>query len=248
MIWGMNYIRSIPNFSSAQNVLEIGAGNFVRSQKLADTYPSKTFYATDYDMVGKKIDHLVKPNLKIQWCDAENMYFRDNYFDVIFSIAVMEHFSDTKAVLLESFRCLAPGGYYYFIQAPFWSCSMGHHYKQKNDKIRQKIPLYGHLYLTKDEMCSELKKANADFNIDDCVNRIYDRLDLSRLTRNSVFSLCSSLPFEIVKWEDYDDEFFDEDKAKYVSSVSPIQLDVDEMKVKGARVLLRKPWNCTKSY
>ena len=129
MVWGLNYITSIPNFSSSEKVLELGAGNFQRSFKLAQSYQKKEFYATDYEMLNKKIDDLVRPNLRIQWCDAQNMYFRDNYFDIIFSIAVMEHFSDTKAVISESFRCLVPGGYCYFIQAPFWQCSMGHHYR-----------------------------------------------------------------------------------------------------------------------
>lgn len=240
MIWALNYIVSIPNFSDSNKILEIGAGNFQRSFNLAQSYQNKTFYATDYEMTNKKIDDLVLSNLKIQWCDAQNMYFRDNYFDVIFSIAVMEHFSDTKAVLSESFRCLVPGGYCYFIQAPFWSCSMGHHYRHWEEKIREAIPLYGHLYLTKDEMRSELLKADADINIDECVNRIYDRLDLSRLTRNSVFELCENSDFEIAKWEDYPDEFFDKNKAEYVASIAPIKLDVEEMRIKGARVLLHK--------
>ena len=42
--------------------------------------------------------------------DCRDIHLDSNYYDVIFSIGLLEHFEDCQRVISEQFRCLAPGG------------------------------------------------------------------------------------------------------------------------------------------
>ena len=61
------------------------------------------------------------PDAKLFQADIENngMPFEDNYFDVIFSKSVIEHFHDPDILIRECKRCLKPGGTI-IVMAPSW--------------------------------------------------------------------------------------------------------------------------------
>jgi ubiquinone/menaquinone biosynthesis C-methylase UbiE len=61
------------------------------------------------------------PDAKLFQADIENngMPFEDNYFDVIFSKSVIEHFYDPDILIRECKRCLKPGGMI-IVMAPSW--------------------------------------------------------------------------------------------------------------------------------
>jgi ubiquinone/menaquinone biosynthesis C-methylase UbiE len=61
------------------------------------------------------------PDAKLFQADIENngMPFEDNYFDVIFSKSVIEHFYDPDTLIRECKRCLKPGGMI-IVMAPSW--------------------------------------------------------------------------------------------------------------------------------
>ncbi len=74
-------------------------------------------YGVDFTNAAKK--HC--PNAKLFQADIENngMPFEDNYFDVIFSKSVIEHFYDPAILIKECKRCLKPGGLI-IVMAPSW--------------------------------------------------------------------------------------------------------------------------------
>lgn len=61
------------------------------------------------------------PKAKIYQADIEKngMPFEDNYFDVIFSKSVIEHFYDPDILIKECRRCLKPGGLI-IVMVPSW--------------------------------------------------------------------------------------------------------------------------------
>ena len=61
------------------------------------------------------------PNATIKQADIENdgLPYEDNFFDVIFSKSVIEHFHNPDIMIKEVFRCLKPGGIA-IILAPSW--------------------------------------------------------------------------------------------------------------------------------
>ena len=52
----------------------------------------------------------MKSNL--QRIDAENLPFKDNYFDIVYSWGVIHHSEDTEQVVKEIYRILKPGGHF----------------------------------------------------------------------------------------------------------------------------------------
>ncbi|MDB2676319.1 class I SAM-dependent methyltransferase [Amylibacter sp.] len=61
------------------------------------------------------------PHATIKQADIENdgLPYPDNYFDVVFSKSVIEHFHNPDIMIKEVFRCLKPGGLVITI-APSW--------------------------------------------------------------------------------------------------------------------------------
>ena len=53
-------------------------------------------------------------NVRYQQGVGENIPFPDNTFDLVVSLAVLEHVQDVAAVLGETYRVLKPGGWAYF--------------------------------------------------------------------------------------------------------------------------------------
>jgi ubiquinone/menaquinone biosynthesis C-methylase UbiE len=108
------FIHSIAQFSrhGGKKVLEIGVGagsdhlNWARSG--ADLF--------GVDLTDKGIQTTRKRlnlyNLKsnLQKINAENLPFKDNYFDIVYSWGVIHHSENTEKVIKEIYRVLKPGG------------------------------------------------------------------------------------------------------------------------------------------
>ena len=58
---------------------------------------------------------------------ADALDFQDNSFDLVFSIAVMEHVASPKRAFEEMLRVTRPGGYCYVQTAPLYFSPWGHH-------------------------------------------------------------------------------------------------------------------------
>ena len=85
---------------SDSRVLELGAGDGVRTAALRELYDDVT--PTDPSPFGD-VDGMVV-------ADAANLPFEDNSFDLIFSSNVLEHVEKLDEAFVEMKRVLAPGG------------------------------------------------------------------------------------------------------------------------------------------
>jgi len=59
--------------------------------------------------------------------DAQQLLFRDNLFDFIFSMNAFEHIPDPGQALQEMSRVLKPGGYVFLVFNPLYFSDSGHH-------------------------------------------------------------------------------------------------------------------------
>jgi ubiquinone/menaquinone biosynthesis C-methylase UbiE len=221
-------------------ILEIGCGSGVRSQYLADNFPQWNVVASD---LNRKRPGLLSDEVLYIHQDVHDILFKDNYFDVVFSVAVSEHYQDTEQALSEQYRVLKPGGLFYFVHTPFFSCSKGHHAHFNQDFCRI-FPPYGHLYMEKTEY---LKKSLArsslfglnliipDAEITRAVNRIYSRRDLSRLSHGQFSLLLRTTKFEIVQWIEVVDTYFNDLTAIEVLPCLHKFRDVSELKIEKVR-------------
>jgi ubiquinone/menaquinone biosynthesis C-methylase UbiE len=94
------------------DVLDIGCGEGYGASELALRAASVT--ACDYSP--DAVRHAAnKYGRAIRWsvCDAQRLPFGDHLFDVVSSLQVIEHFTDTDAHLADVARVLRPGGWHY---------------------------------------------------------------------------------------------------------------------------------------
>ena len=98
------------------NVLEIGSGTGQLTWGLARKLPFKNVYASD---ISWKFLDGVKSNLlnqasdkHVQYyaCDANNLPFKANSFDLVVGHSVLHHFIDYDKTIRKSFELLKPGG------------------------------------------------------------------------------------------------------------------------------------------
>jgi ubiquinone/menaquinone biosynthesis C-methylase UbiE len=102
-------------------------GNKVIGIEIADNF---------LKMSNKKINRLKIKNIKFIKGDVRKMPFKDNYFDLIFSGGVIEHFNETFESLKEHIRILKKNGHI-LIGVP---CKQGLHYPLK--KIMQFLGIW----------------------------------------------------------------------------------------------------------
>ena len=242
MGWQANYVRRHPDFSAVERALEIGAGGFATAIELARANPNKEFYGVDFVLSPLALENLADAprNLTVVKHDARDLaIFAEGYFDIVYSIAVMEHIRELELHLRETWRILKPGGSYWFWQAPFWSCSRGHHFR--HGAVDCPIPHYAHLYMSPDELKSLLRDNGHEAEkAESVVSFIYDRGDLSRMGRSETRNVIENSSFEIAAWEDDEDDKFDAVGAARVLSNNLYSIPEEDLRYKGARVHLVK--------
>ena len=242
--WASQLVTKAQGFDAAFDVLECGGGDLSRGVAIASRFPSKRVCASDFKLSNTvicELDELRLPNLRAESVDVREMPFRDNSFDFVFSVALMEHVAELDTCLEEMHRILRPGGFYYFIQSPIWSCAQGHHYRHWDDASFAAIPLFGHLTHSADEMRIALEAASPPFPIDDCIDSIYTRRDLSRLSRNQTRALVDDSPRKVIAWDDYSDRRYDRDAADAAFPKVRFPIERSELEIGGAYVTLQKP-------
>lgn len=109
------YLISKLNISDNAKLLDVGCGrgDFLNGFISAGC----DGYGVDFTNAAQKYC----PNATLFQADIEKngMPFEDNYFDVIFSKSVIEHFYDPDILIHECKRCLKPGGII-IVMAPSW--------------------------------------------------------------------------------------------------------------------------------
>ncbi|MFN5515076.1 MAG: class I SAM-dependent methyltransferase [Cyanobacteriota bacterium] len=129
---------------------------------------------------------------------AEKMDRLSDYYDLVFSVATMEHIPNIELAFSEIFRVTKPGGLIYCVASPLWNSYDGHHQYGLFDEYP-----WIHLRLSKDEIMNYLQDAKksensagiAEFMFSDYFNftpsnqyvEIAGKLDVSYTIRNDLW-------------------------------------------------------------
>lgn len=122
--------QALQQFDFSGRVLEIGGGSCWASSLIKLQKPSCEVYATDVSytalLKGKQVSRLMEADIDYYVvCDAENIPFRDSFFNVAFGCATLHHFPSAIQALKEIHRTLKPGGYYLGWGEPAMSKPLG---------------------------------------------------------------------------------------------------------------------------
>ncbi|KPA11994.1 Methyltransferase type 11 domain protein [Candidatus Magnetomorum sp. HK-1] len=98
-------------------VLDVGAGPAVIDCELAKQYPGISIVALDNSIkrledAQRNIDHanLKTKNISKRYGNANDIPYKENFFDLVFARFLLEYLPDSKSVLNEMRRVVKPGG------------------------------------------------------------------------------------------------------------------------------------------
>lgn len=153
-------LKALHNLSGIK-ILEIGCGWGGLVKTIAHDNPTSNVIGIDpflREWWGS--EEMIEENYKILNAQGEMLPFEDNLFDIVISIATFEHVTSPELVLREIKRVLKPNGFFYTHFSPIWTSISGHHYCHWDDNLVQRIPPWGHLYLSFEEMYDHLLSKN----------------------------------------------------------------------------------------
>jgi len=112
-------------FSNPQRILEGGGGSGRYGMQFSRDFPAKVIIVDITDnavnWMRKTKEEMCFTNVEIQRGDIFNLNFPDNYFDIVFSEGVIEHFSNYGEAIREMARVLRPDGLLITLVPGFWN-------------------------------------------------------------------------------------------------------------------------------
>lgn len=102
-------------------ILDQGCGEGVWMERFTEFTDPKNVYGEDIDPESPKKFEIRNskletkfqiPNSNVHIVPAEELDFRDNFFDIVFSNEVLEHVNDDRKSVEEAIRVLKPGGHF----------------------------------------------------------------------------------------------------------------------------------------
>lgn len=87
-----------------------------------------TYLARLQEKFDRHEEELSLDRVEFLTADAQNLPFRDNWFDFSFSQNAFEHIPNPEIALREAFRVTKPGGYIYLMFDPVWTADSGSHF------------------------------------------------------------------------------------------------------------------------
>ncbi|MBN1263800.1 MAG: class I SAM-dependent methyltransferase [Candidatus Pacebacteria bacterium] len=99
--------KNIAEVSMGRPILDLGCG----FGEFAGVFFQKKV-EMGLDISWEELISAQKKNLyeKLTWADAGDLPFKDNHFETVLSVSVLEHITNVRPVLKEVFRVLKPGG------------------------------------------------------------------------------------------------------------------------------------------
>lgn len=243
--WQVDWIQSLPHFHDARRILEVGSGTFETTYTLARKYPKKEFVGIDFAFPEKATERLkyAEPrNLTAIRHDIRSLDFlAGEQFDFAYSIAVLEHVRELDTHLRAIFSVLKSGGRYTFKETPFWSSAHGHHFEHNSPECP--VPPYGHLMMSREELGTYLANTagKEPAVVAKILGEIYDREDLSRLSRTETRAIIAASPFVIESWSENQDQNYTDAIREAVLRNNIYQLDPEDLKISGVSSTLFKP-------
>jgi SAM-dependent methyltransferase len=198
-------IKSRYNLSGIK-ILEIGCGWGGLVKTIAHDYPSSEVFGID-------------PFLKEWWRSGEDsgqnysiidacselLPFDEETFDLVISIAAFEHVNSPVLSLREIKRVLKSGGSFFTHFGPVWSSIAGHHYYHWDDTLVQRIPPWGHLYMTFEEMFDHLCNLGIPRNESfDICKTIYQDPIINRVSSKQFDEIFNRCGMSVTQLEKYD--------------------------------------------
>lgn len=189
-----------------KRLLEVG-GN---SCNLANLFLEEG--ATDVTIINKRnFANIYNSNENIHFVEGDATklqdYFPDDYFDVIFGVALLEHINASPIMLKQMHSVLKTGGTIYLAGRPLWTSKVGHHvwedfgdkYYHFND-ISNPIPDWHHLIIDSQEMINFLteEKLVPQEHAEKIVNYIYKGESLNRISYSKLVSVFRGSNFVII--------------------------------------------------
>ncbi len=104
--WYLEQIFASRHLADVDSVLEVGCGDGWVGHRLADRYGQ----VVGFDINPNRLRKPQAANLSVLAADAEHLPFPEHSFDLIVSVAVLEHLPDAPRVLNSLTRMLTPGG------------------------------------------------------------------------------------------------------------------------------------------
>jgi len=94
-------------------------------------------------------------HIEFQVADAQKLPYRDELFDLAFSLNAFEHIPDPLAALLEAVRVVRKGGQIYLTFDPVWTADTGSHFSEFVTEPWQ------HIISKDDDFCTRMREAGA---------------------------------------------------------------------------------------
>lgn len=145
-------------------------------------------------------DNFVSPDPRIHVIKSlgEKTKFKNQTFDIIFGIALLEHVLEPEKLFNECKRLLKQDGLCYLQGNPFWTSHWGHHIWTAKFKFGDETnPLepWEHLcYENYEQMHNALKKKNfSDKDIKEFYNNIYISDNLSRIYPSEIKKIAAHI-------------------------------------------------------
>lgn len=125
-------------FNGGKRVLEVGCGRGSLSSYFSEAGYDCTLLDLSPDVIKIAKEIFAKNDLNAQFIvgDAYDMKFKDNSFDVVFSIGVFEHFEDISTPIKEQIRILDKGGLFIGYIVPEYKDNIQKDYDWINDVLK----------------------------------------------------------------------------------------------------------------
>ncbi|WP_353198464.1 class I SAM-dependent methyltransferase [Sandarakinorhabdus sp.] len=178
---------------------------------------------------------LVTERLKYIPADAQNLMFRDDWFDIVFSLNAFEHISDPALALREAVRVTRPGGMLYLRFDPVWTADSGCHFLH-----RIGAP-WAHLLLGDEDIAGLMRTNGADEDEIASYRQDMNRLPVNyyqNILPNLVAELGCSMVF-FTPWSGTVDPDYVH-HPNLAMAAARLNLDPDELLVRGFQFVIRK--------